>query len=286
MVWKDVLFTIGTFGIGGLTLPILERQNQNLDRQRKSLLRNVDNSKKEKRNREKKLKSTVNATNNMKNIARNKRNELAAATRKALKEEKVSGQRKQIRDDYKYNIIPNLERINTSLQSKHEDTKIERNISDTKNKALLYNIDEVNHLIDTNEINIYSKTQQVYDQITKQNNYLEQTFDNLIQKRINLDRRSTYEEHIKTEYLILNTALWYIYYVLLIILFFMYRNQDKFKERINIAIMVGLLIFPYWRSMLDLIINILSAAYGYITSVTGSLSSIPSNVNRLFESAF
>ena len=139
--------------------------------------------------------------------------------------------------------------------------------------------------LEKEKLKIYGKSQQLYDQIDKQNTYLEQTFQNLTQKRINLDRRSTYEEHIKTEYLILNVFLWYVYYILFAFLLYTYHKQDKLKESKNVAIMVGLLLFPYWKIILNIIIDIISSIGVYADKVNNTFSGAPTSVNKMFESS-
>ena len=140
--------------------------------------------------------------------------------------------------------------------------------------------------MEKDKLNIFGKTQQLHDQINKQNYYLEQTFKGLTQKRINLDRRSTYEDHIKMEYLIANVALWYAYYILLAVLFFMYRKQDNLKQPRTIAMMVGLLLFPYWMVILEMIMTIIVNMPIYAKQLAGAVSRIPAATNKMFESLF
>ena len=140
--------------------------------------------------------------------------------------------------------------------------------------------------MEKDKLNIFGKTQQLHDQINKQNYYLEQTFKGLTQKRINLDRRSTYEDHIKMEYLIANVALWYAYYILLAVLFFMYRKQDNLKQPRTIAMMVGLLLFPYWMVILEVIMTIIANMPIYAKQLASTISRIPVATNKMFESLF
>ena len=224
-------------------------------------------------------KNTINNVNE-------KRKQNTKIQKKAIDTEVKRDKKKGILNNYRYNIIPKLENTKKMLESEFNDTTVEYNISDTKNKALLSGIVSTKDPIEYSKRNIFGKTQQIHDQINKQNYYLEQTFKGLTQKRINLDRRSTYEDHIKIEYLLANVALWYVYYILLAVLFFMYRKQENLKEPRTIVMMIGLLLFPYWMIILEMIIDIIVNMPIYTKLFAETLSRIPNATNKLFESLF
>ena len=88
------------------------------------------------------------------------------------------------------------------------------------------------------------------------------------------------------EYLLANVALWYVYYILLAVLFFMYRKQENLKEPRTIVMMIGLLLFPYWMIILEVIMNIIVNMPEYAKQFAETLSRIPNATNKLFESLF
>ena len=275
-----VLFTLG------LTVGSLAIENEVMEKKRRDRTRSLDGKRRQENSAARYLQSVENNYNNVNKEANKWRREHGKWTRAALREESIRDDRKRLRNRYRDVIIPRLKNTKRELESELRDTKLEHKISDAKNTTLLDTIANSNESLEKDKLQIYGKTQQLHDQINKQNTYLEQTFQNLTQKRINLDRRSTYEEHIKTEYLILNVFLWYVYYILFAFLLYTYHKQDKLKESKNIAIMIGLLLFPYWKIILNLIIDIITNIGFYVDKVKQNLSGMPKSMNKMFESLF
>lgn len=275
-----VLFTLG------LTVGSLAIENEVMEKKRRDRTRSLDGKRRQENSAARYLQSVENNYNNVNKQANNWRRENAKWTRAAIREESIRDDRKRLRNRYRDVIIPRLKNTKRALESELRDTKVEHKISDAKNTTLLDTIANSNESLEKEKLKIYGKTQQLHNQINKQNTYLEQTFQNLTQKRINLDRRSTYEEHIKTEYLILNVFLWYVYYILFAFLLYTYHRQDKLKESKNVAIMVGLLLFPYWKIILNLIIDIITNIGLYVDKVNQSLGGMPKSMNKMFESLF
>ena len=257
-----------------------------MEKKRRNRVKSLDGKRRQENSAARYLQSVQNTYNKRNNEANQKRREHAAILRKAIREESIRDDRKRVRNRYRDVIIPGLKNTKRELESELRDTKVEHTISETKNTTLLDTIVNSNESLEKEKLKIYGKSQQLYDQIDKQNTYLEQTFQNLTQKRINLDRRSTYEEHIKTEYLILNVFLWYVYYILFAFLLYTYHKQDKLKESKNVAIMVGLLLFPYWKMILNIIIDIISSIGVYADKFNNTFSGAPTSVNKMFESLF
>jgi len=275
-----VLFTLG------VTAGALAIENEVMEKKRRNRVKSLDGKRRQENSAARYLQSVQNTYNKRNNEANQKRREHAAILRKAIREESIRDDRKRVRNHYRDVIIPGLKNTKRELESELRDTKVEHKISETKNTTLLDTIVNSNESLEKEKLKIYGKSQQLYDQIDKQNTYLEQTFQNLTQKRINLDRRSTYEEHIKTEYLILNVFLWYVYYILFAFLLYTYHKQDKLKESKNVAIMVGLLLFPYWKIILNIIIDIISSIGVYADKVNNTFIGAPTSVNKMFESLF
>lgn len=270
----------------GLTAAILERQNRQWTRDVKKRKKTIERKRIEESRRSGVLRSTSIEQNKVRRNLNNNRKQNTKIKKAAIHNEAVRDKRYSVRNNYRDNIIPNLENTKSILQSEVNDITDEYNISDTKNKALLTGIVDTKDSMEKDKLNIFGKTQQLHNQINKQNYYLEQTFKGLTQKRINLDRRSTYEDHIKMEYLIANVALWYAYYILLAVLFFMYRKQDNLKQPRTIAMMIGLLLFPYWMVILEMIMDIIINMPIYAKQLASAVSRIPAATNKMFESLF
>lgn len=275
-----VLFTLG------LTVGSLAIENEVMEKKRKDRARSLDGKRRQENSAARYLQSVENKYNNVNTESNKWRREHAKWTRAAIREESIRDDRKRLRNRYRDVIIPRLKNTKRELESELRDTKVEHKISDAKNTTLLDTIANSNESLEKEKLKIYGKTQQLHNQINKQNTYLEQTFQNLTQKRINLDRRSTYEEHIKTEYLILNVFLWYVYYILFAFLLYTYHRQDKLKESKNVAIMVGLLSFPYWKIILNIIIDIITNIGLYVDKVNQTFGGMPKSMNKMFESLF
>lgn len=279
--------TIGLMAIGGwVIVGALALENRKLENRIKQRNRSIEGKRRAEGRTANYLSSVRNTHKNTTNNVNAKRKQRTNIQKKAINTELTRDNKQRIRNNYRDNIVPRLKNTKNTLQSEFNDITDEHNISDTKNKALLSGIVGTKDAIESDKLNIFGKTQQLHDQITKQNYYLEQTFQGLTQKRINLDRRSTYEDHIKMEYLLANVALWYVYYILLAILFFMYRKQENLKEPRTIAMMIGLLLFPYWMIILEMIIDIIVNINLYAKQFAETLSRIPNAVNKLFESLF
>lgn len=275
-----VLFTLG------LTVGSLAIENEVMEKKRRDRARGLDGKRRQENSAARYLQSVENNYNNVNKEANKWRREHAKWTRAAIREESIRDDRKRLRNRYRDVIIPRLKNTKRELESELRDTKVEHKISDAKNTTLLDTIANSNESLEKEKLKIYGKTQQLHNQINKQNTYLEQTFQNLTQKRINLDRRSTYEEHIKTEYMILNVFLWYVYYILFAFLLYTYHRQDKLKESKNVAIMVGLLLFPYWKIILNIIIDIITNIGLYVDKINQTLGGMPKSMNKMFESLF
>tara|TARA_B100001093_G_scaffold516654_1_gene595954 strand:- start:693 stop:1523 length:831 start_codon:yes stop_codon:yes gene_type:complete len=275
-----VLFTLG------LTVGSLAIENEVMEKKRRDRTRSLDGKRRQENSAARYLQSVENNYNNVNKEANKWRRENAKWTRAAIREESIRDDKKRLRNRYRDVIIPRLKNTKRELESELRDTKVEHKISDAKNTALLDTIVNSNESLEKEKLKIYGKTQQLHNQINKQNTYLEQTFQNLTQKRINLDRRSTYEEHIKTEYMILNVFLWYVYYILFAFLLYTYHRQDKLKESKNVAIMVGLLLFPYWKIILNIIIDIITNIGLYVDKINQTLGGMPKSMNKMFESLF
>jgi hypothetical protein len=279
--------TIGLMVIGGwVIVGALALENRKLAKRIRQRNRTIENKRSVESRSFRHLQAVRNTHKNTTNNVNQKRNEHTKIQKQAISEEVVRDEKHGIRNNYRDNIVPKLENTKQILQSEFDDTTDEYNISDAKNKTLLSGMVDTKDAIEKDKLNIFGKSQQLHDQINKQNYYLEQTFKGLTQKRINLDRRSTYEDHIKMEYLIANVALWYAYYILLAVLFFMYRKQDNLKQPRTIAMMIGLLLFPYWMIILEMIMDIIINMPIYAKQFAETLSRIPNATNKLFESLF
>lgn len=280
-----VLFLGLAFATGVVTSALVA-ENKSLEKRIRDRNKNIKN----KRNAEGRafnhLKSVIKTHKSLPQTVKNKQKQLTAMGKKAIKEENHRDKKHDIRNNYKDKIVPKLIATRTNLQNEIIDINDEYHISNTKNKALLSGIVDTRDAMEKDKLNIFGKTQQVHEQINKQNDYLEQTFQVLTQKRINFDRRSIYEDHIKMEYLLANTALWYVYYILLAILFFMYRKQDNLTQPRTIAMMIGLLLFPYWMIILEMIVDIMVNIKIYTKQFTNAVSRIPNVTNKMFESLF
>ena len=279
----QILGLVFTFG---LSAAILESQNRQWTRDIKVREKTIERERVEESRRSGVLRSTKREQQKVRRNLNNNRKQNTKIQKKAINTEVTRDNRKGIRNNYRDNIVPKLENTKQILQSEFNDITDEYNISDTKNMGLLSGIVGTKDAVEYDKLNVFGKTQQVHDQINKQNHYLEQTFQGLTQKRINLDRRSTYEDHIKMEYFLANVALWYVYYILLALLFFMYRKQENLKEPRTIVMMIGLLLFPYWMVILEVIMNIIVNMPIYAKQFAETLSRIPNATNKLFESLF
>jgi len=279
----QILGLVFTFG---LSAAILESQNRQWTRDVKKRKKTIERKRVEESRRSGVLRSTKREQQKVRRNLNNNRKQNTKIQKKAINTEVKRDNRQGIRNNYRDRIVPNLENRKNTLQSEFNDITDEYNVSDTKNMGLLSGIAGTKDAIEYDKLNVFGKTQQVHDQINKQNHYLEQTFQGLTQKRINLDRRSTYEDHIKMEYLLANVALWYVYYILLAVLFFMYRKQENLKEPRTIVMMIGLLLFPYWMIILEVIMNIIVNMPEYAKQFAETLSRIPNAINKLFESLF
>lgn len=277
---------IGLVFTFGLSAAILESQNRQWTRDVKKRKKTIERKRVEESRRSGVLRSTRREQQKVGRNLNNNRKQNTKMQKKAINTEVNRDNRQGIRNNYRDRIIPNLQNTKNTLQSELNDITDEYNVSDTKNMGLLSVIVDKQESIRKDKLNVFGKTQQVHDQINKQNHYLEQTFQGLTQKRINLDRRSTYEDHIKMEYLLANVALWYVYYILLAVLFFMYRKQENLKEPRTIVMMIGLLLFPYWMTILEVIIDIIVNMPVYAKQFAETLSRIPNATNKLFESLF
>ena len=229
-MWGSI--ALGVFGGlgGGIVLAALHAENKSLEKRIRQRNKSIEGKRRAESNNANHLSSVRKTHKNTTNNVKSKRKQNTELQKKTINEEVNRDKKLSTRNNYRDNIVPNLETTKSTLQSEFNDMTDEHNISDTKNKALLSGIVGTRDAIEYDKLNIFGKTQQVHDQINKQNHYLEQTFQGLTQKRINLDRRSTYENHIKMEYLLANVALWYVYYLLLAVLFFMYRKQENLKQ--------------------------------------------------------
>jgi len=277
---------IGLIFTFGLSAAILESQNRQWTRDVKERKKTIERKRVKESKRSGVLRSTRIEHKKVKRNLNNNRKQNTKIQKKAINTEVKRDNKHDVRDKYRDRIVPNLENTKNTLQSEVNDITDEYNVSDTKNMGLLSGIVGTKDAIEYDKLNVFGKTQQVHDQINKQNHYLEQTFQGLTQKRINLDRRSTYEDHIKMEYLLANVALWYVYYILLAVLFFMYRKQENLKEPRTIVMMIGLLLFPYWMIILEVIMNIIVNMPEYAKQFAETLSRIPNATNKLFESLF
>jgi hypothetical protein len=277
---------IGLVFTFGLSAAILESQNRQWTRDVKKRKKTIERKRIEESRRSGVLRSTRREKQKVGRNLNNNRKQNTNIQKKAINTEVNRDNRQGIRNNYRDRIIPNLKNRKNTLQNELNDITDEYNVSDTKNMGLLSVIVDKQESIRKDKLNVFGKTQQVHDQINKQNHYLEQTFQGLTQKRINLDRRSTYEDHIKMEYLLANVALWYVYYILLALLFFMYRKQENLKEPRTIVMMIGLLLFPYWMIILEVIIDIIVNMPIYAKQFAETLSRIPNATNKLFESLF
>ena len=74
--------------------------------------------------------------------------------------------------------------------------------------------------------------------------------------------------------------------MLLAVLFFMYRKQENLKQPLTIVMMIGLLLFPYWMVILEVITTIIVNMPVYAKQFAETLSRIPNATNKLFESLF
>ena len=285
MLGSIALVLVGGLG-GGFVLAALLAENKSLEKRIGQREKSIGGKRRAESHSANHLSSVRKTHKNTKNNVKSKRKQNTKIQKQANNTEVNRDKKQGIRNNYRDNIVPTLENTKNTLQSEVNDITDEHNISDTKNKALLFGIVGTKDAIEYDKLNIFGKTQQVHDQINKQNHYLEQTFQGLTQKRINLDRRSTYEDHIKMEYLLANVALWYVYYILLAVLFFMYRKQENLKEPRTIVIMIGLLLFPYWMIILEVIMNIIVNMPEYAKQFAETLSRIPNATNKLFESLF
>lgn len=285
-MWATIALAVAGGLGGGIVVAALVAENKKLEKKVRQRKRTIDRKRYAEGRSFRHLQSVRKTHKKLTNNVKQKRNEHAEIQKKAIREEVVRDEKQGIRNNYRDNIVPALENTKQTLQSEFDDTTDEYNISDAKNKALLSGIVDTKDDIEKDKLNIFGKTQQLHDQINKQNYYLEQTFKGLTQKRINLDRRSTYEDHIKMEYLIANVALWYVYYILLAVLFFMYRKQDNIKQPRTIAMMIGLLLFPYWMVILEMIMAIIVNMPIYAKQLASVVSRIPAATNKMFESLF
>lgn len=285
-MWATIALAVAGGLGGGIVVAALVAENKKLEKKVRQRKRTIDRKRYAEGRSFRHLQSVRKTHKKLTNNVKQKRNEHAEIQKKAIREEVVRDEKQGIRNNYRDNIVPALENTKQTLQSEFDDTTDEYNISDAKNKALLSGIVDTKDAIEKDKLNIFGKTQQLHDQINKQNYYLEQTFKGLTQKRINLDRRSTYEDHIKMEYLIANVALWYVYYILLAVLFFMYRKQDNIKQPRTIAMMIGLLLFPYWMVILEMIMAIIVNMPIYAKQLASVVSRIPAATNKMFESLF
>jgi hypothetical protein len=285
-MWGSI--ALGVFGGlgGGIVLAALHAENKSLEKRIRQRNKSIEGKRRAESNNANHLSSVRKTHKNTTNNVKSKRKQNTELQKKTINEEVNRDKTLSTRNNYRDNIVPNLETTKSTLQSEFNDMTDEHNISDTKNKALLSGIVGTRDAIEYDKLNIFGKTQQVHDQINKQNHYLEQTFQGLTQKRINLDRRSTYENHIKMEYLLANVALWYVYYLLLAVLFFMYRKQENLKQPRTIVMMIGLLLFPYWMVILEVITTIIVNMPVYAKQFAEILSRIPNATNKLFESLF
>jgi hypothetical protein len=204
----QILGLVFTFG---LSAAILESQNRQWTRDVKKRKKTIERKRVEESRRSGVLRSTKREQQKVRRNLNNNRKQNTKIQKKAINTEVKRDNRQGIRNNYRDRIVPNLENRKNTLQSEFNDITDEYNVSDTKNMGLLSGIAGTKDAIEYDKLNVFGKTQQVHDQINKQNHYLEQTFQGLTQKRINLDRRSTYEDHIKMEYLLANVALWYVY---------------------------------------------------------------------------
>ena len=270
-------------------LPIIlaiDGDNKKMEKQRAQRVKTIDNRRRDENkvyNRLQPIKKTQNAKTQQLKTTTIEYNKIK---QNAIQKKRVENRKENTRNHYRDDINSTLQDRKQNLDEDMNDLLTEHNISNTKNKTLLSSIITVDDDIKQEKLNIYGKTQQVYDQLTKQNNYLDKTFDNLTQKRINNDRRSTYQDHIKMEYSIANVGLWYIYYILLGILVFMYRRQNKLNQPYTIAMVIALLIFPYFMFILEVIVDILANIKEYTKQTFSNISRIPSILHRMFESLF
>lgn len=285
-MWGTIALAVfGGLG-GGIVVGALALENKTLEKKVKQRNRNIEGKRRAESRTFSHLQSVRKTHKNTTNNVNNKRDQNTNIQKDAIKTEVEQDKKHGIRNNYRDNIVPKLKDTKQTLQSEFNDTTDEYNISDTKNRALLTGIVDTKDSMEKDKLNIFGKTQQLHNQINKQNYYLEQSFKGLTQKRINLDRRSTYEDHIKMEYLIANVALWYAYYILLAVLFFMYRKQDNLKQPRTIAMMIGLLLFPYWMVILEMIMDIIINMPVYAKQLASAVSRIPAATNKMFESLF
>lgn len=285
-MWGSI--ALGVFGGlgGGIVLAALHAENKSLEKRIRQRNKSIEGKRRAESHNANHLSSVRKTHKNTTNNVKSKRKQRTELEKKTINEEVEQDKKHDVRNNYRDNIVPNLENTKSVLQSEFNDMTDEHNISDTKNKALLSSIVNTEDAIKHDKLNIFGKVQQVHDQINKQNHYLEQTFQGLTHKRVNLDRRSTYEDHIKMEYLLANVALWYVYYMLLAVLFFMYRKQENLKQPLTIVMMIGLLLFPYWMVILEVITTIIVNMPVYAKQFAETLSRIPNATNKLFESLF
>ena len=275
------LAAVGAIAYGGLAI-----ENVVLEKKRKKRVKSVNARRNAEREISKKLQPIRAEHTKKKNMVNQQRYQNTKIQKKANNAIVNRNKRQSIRNSYRDNVNPQLRNTQTSLQSEIGDITDEYTISDTKNKVLLSSIVDRRDVMEQDKLNIFGKKQQLHDQINKQNHNLEQTFQGLTQKHINLDRRPTYEDHIKMEYSLSNVALWYMYYILLAVLYFMYRKQDNMKQPRTIVMMVGLLLFPYWMVILEVIMNNILTMQVYAKRFAETLSRIPEASNKLFESLF
>jgi hypothetical protein len=272
---------LGAAVYGGLAI-----ENAVLEKKRKKRVKSVNARRNAESEVSKKLQPIRAEHTKKKNMVNQQRYQNTKIQKKANNAIVNRNKRQSIRNSYRDNVNPQLRNTQTSLQSEIGDITDEYTISDTKNKVLLSSIVDRRDVMEQDKLNIFGKKQQLHDQINKQNHNLEQTFQGLTQKHINLDRRPTYEDHIKMEYSLSNVALWYMYYILLAVLYFMYRKQDNMKQPRTIVMMVGLLLFPYWMVILEVIMNNILTMQVYAKRFAETLSRIPEASNKLFESLF
>ena len=257
-----------------------------MEKQRAQRVKTIDNRRRDENKVYKRLQPIKKTQNAKTQQLKTTTIEYNKIKQKAIQTKRVENRKENTRNQYRDDINKTLQDRKQNLDEDMNDLLTEHNISNTKNNTLLSSIITVDDDIKQEKLNIYGKTQQVYDQLTKQNNYLDKTFDNLTQKRINNDRRSVYQDHIKMEYSIAKVGLWYIYYILLGILVFMYRRQNKLNQPHTIAMVIFLLLFPYFMFILEVIVDILANIKEYTKQTLSNISRIPSILQRMFESLF
>ena len=205
-------------------------------------------------------------------------------------EKRLRIKKRNTHNNYRDVINPTLREIKQDTTNDLKNLEYNFNASDVKNKLLLTSILNGESGIEEEQQNIDEKTREIHAIIQTQNNHLDKTINtvgaDLESQQLTSDRASLYEDHIKQEYVIANNAFWYLYYILLIGLAYLYHRKDAINKPNTMFLLVALLLFPYWMYILEGLFDMLMNLTMYANAAVNSISKIPRETEKKFDSLF